>query len=162
MATLQENFQNTAITTNSGGFGYSGVVSNAIFDNPAELAIGQFGVFQAVSPAATPVDKCLRMSFASGSFPANTSAAIVFEQVDMSNASAGTLTFDYAHALLSAASDGCALEVDVSTDCGVTWTNVWTRSPLTIPSLANAGVVSGAFFYVTNQYENISIDLEHV
>jgi hypothetical protein len=155
---IEEDFQNTAIATNSGGFGYSSVVANTIFDNPDNIPVGQFGVFQAVAPATTPVDKCFRMSYASGSFPANSSAAIVFEQVDMSSISSSILTFDYAHALLGTAAE-CELAVDVSTDCGATWINVWRRNGTTVPVLANAGTVSGAFFYVTNQYENITVDL---
>jgi len=155
-ATLSENFQSIGMTPNSGGFAYSDVIPNGVMVNPDDLSIGAFGVFQAVAPANPTVGKCIRYSFASSSFTANATGSIIFEQVDMSNTSAATLTFDYAHAQLTS-NAGCMLEVDVSTDCGATWTTVWTRSGTT---LVNNGLVSGAFYYLgANDYENISVDM---
>jgi hypothetical protein len=59
---------------------------------------------------------------------------------DLTTANQPTLTFKLAKAGYQGYSD--QLDVDVSTDCGATWTNVWSKSD---PALLTAGNLGSAF-----------------
>lgn len=59
---------------------------------------------------------------------------------DLTNANQPTLTFKLAKAGYQGYSD--QLDVDISTDCGATWTNVWSQSD---PALLTAGNNANAF-----------------
>ena len=59
---------------------------------------------------------------------------------DLTTANQPTLTFKLAKAGYQGYSD--QLDVDVSTDCGATWTNVWSQSD---PALLTAGNLGSAF-----------------
>ena len=59
---------------------------------------------------------------------------------DLTTANQPTLTFKLAKAGYQGYSD--QLDVDVSTDCGATWTNVWSQSD---PALLTAGNLTSAF-----------------
>lgn len=76
--------------------------------------------------------------------------------IDMTGANSATLTFDVAHRQYSAAYVDL-LNVEVSTDCGTTWNNVWSKSG---PQLATvAGYTTGAFTPTSAQWRNESVSL---
>lgn len=58
----------------------------------------------------------------------------IVELLDLSLMSTATLTFDVAHAQYSPYID--ALDLMVSTDCGATWTTLWSKSGATLATVA--------------------------
>lgn len=89
-------------------------------------------------------------------FGAGTTADFSVEPVDLSTATAASVKFDVAHKQYSAA-ESDVLEVLVSTDCGVTWTSVWTKAGSTLST--SAGFVTSAFTPTASQWRNECIDL---
>lgn len=85
-----------------------------------------------------------------------TEDAFVMQPVDLSAATTATLTFDVAHARYSTnESDG--LRVEVSTNCGTSWTSVYNKSGST---LATATTTTSPFTPSNaNQWRNESVDL---
>lgn len=72
--------------------------------------------------------------------PAGDVDQLLTTKFDLSTANQPTLTFKLAKAGYQGYTD--QLDVDVSTDCGVTWTNVWSQSD---PALLTAGNIASAF-----------------
>jgi len=89
-------------------------------------------------------------------FGAGTSAEFSVEPVDFSTATAASIRFDVAHKQYSAA-ESDELEVFVSTDCGVTWTSVWSKAGATLST--SAGFVTTAFTPTASQWRTECIDL---
>jgi hypothetical protein len=77
------------------------------------------------------------------------------EPIDLSSASAASVSFNVAHARYSASYTD-ALEVLVSSDCGATWTSVWAKSGTTLATAANT---TAAFTPTANQWRAECIDL---
>lgn len=77
------------------------------------------------------------------------------EPVDLASASVASLQFNVAHARYSTAYTD-ALEVLVSSDCGATWTSVWSKSGST---LATANNTTSAFTPTTSQWRAECVDL---
>lgn len=77
------------------------------------------------------------------------------EPIDLSTASAASVSFNVAHATYSAQYTD-ALEVLVSSDCGTTWTSVWSKSGTT---LATAAPNTNAFTPTAAQWRAECIDL---
>lgn len=80
----------------------------------------------------------------------------IIEPVDMSSMSTGSLQFNVAHKQYSAAYTD-ALEVLVSSDCGVTWTSVWTKSGATLST--SAGYATSAFTPTAAQWRAECINM---
>ena len=138
--TLVENFN--AATLPSGTWQYSQNLPGAVFDNPNNLASSRFCVFGENS-STVDVSNCIRAAYGSSDWN-NQSAAIIFDNINLSSNATPGLTFDYAYALFNAGSGDGALEVSISTDCGTTWTSVWNRVGT---SLATGAPNNSAYFY---------------
>jgi hypothetical protein len=81
---------------------------------------------------------------------------MIVEPVDLSTASAASMTFNVADAQYSTAYID-QLEVYVSTDCGVTWTSVYNKSGAT---LATVAATTSAFTpTAANQWRNECVNL---
>ncbi|MGB0864331.1 MAG: Omp28-related outer membrane protein [Saprospiraceae bacterium] len=98
-------------------------------------------------------DGCYRWDFPL--IDAGLSSMLIFEEVDFSNAANASLTFSHAHAQQSNEND--ELEVLVSTDCGITWTSVFSKVG---SNLSTVNPVSGSRFYPkVNEWTDNSVDL---
>ncbi|HLG02815.1 MAG TPA: choice-of-anchor J domain-containing protein [Bacteroidia bacterium] len=76
--------------------------------------------------------------------------------IDITNATSGTvLEFNVAYAKYNSASND-KLEVRVSTDCGVSWSNIYSKSGTT---LSTAPVSTGPFTPTASQWRHESINL---
>ena len=83
-------------------------------------------------------------------------ASVVFEKIDLTGKTNVGLSFSYSYARWDANSTD-ALNVSVSTNCGTSWTQVWSKSG---SALATAPDVSGAYFYPTaTQWATGTVDL---
>jgi hypothetical protein len=153
--TLIEDF--TSAPLPSGTWKYTQTMPGLLFENPNNISAGNFCVFGEASSSVT-ISNCIRSQLASTNWN-NKSGAIVFDNIDLSANSAPGLSFDYAHALLSAGVGDGKLEVFVSTDCGGTWTSVWSR---TGTALATGPVTAaGTNFYPTpvTDWATANVDL---
>lgn len=85
-------------------------------------------------------------------------AHMIFEKVDLSSTSAAYLKFDYAYAQYPFTSfttdDG--LRIDVSTNCGETWTTIWDNAG---SDLATVSPSTTFFVPSSSQWESDSISL---
>ena len=88
--------------------------------------------------------------------PAGNIDNLYLSTVDMTAATGAALTFDVSHRQYSADYID-ALNVEVSTDCGVTWNNVWAKSGAQLATVA--GYTTGAFTPTAAQWraENVSL-----
>lgn len=87
------------------------------------------------------------------SAPGNTDNLYV-KPLNLSGASAPSMTFYKAYAQYQAEND--YLGVDVSTDCGVTWNNVWNESGT---ALSTASPTTSAFTPTASQWAQRTVDL---
>jgi hypothetical protein len=88
---------------------------------------------------------------------AGTTGNLYTPTVNFSTATAGaTLQFDVAHAQYSATYTE-RLKVDVSTDCGVTWSNVYNKVDPALASIST--LVTTAFIPTSTQWRHESISL---
>ena len=76
--------------------------------------------------------------------------------VDMSNVTGATMTFDVAHRQYSAAYID-AINIQVSTDCGLTWNTEWAKSGAALATVT--GGQTGAFTPTTSQWRNETVSL---
>ncbi|GAB4132689.1 MAG: hypothetical protein Fur0041_04240 [Bacteroidia bacterium] len=81
----------------------------------------------------------------------------VVEPVDMSTMTSATLQFNVAHAQYSSSYTD-ALEVLISSDCGATWTSVWSKSGAT---LATVPATTSAFTPTAAQWRPECVDLSN-
>jgi|GEM_PF-493817 len=86
-------------------------------------------------------------------------AAIQYNKIDMTDANMSySITFDYAYAQYTA-QDADKVDINISTDCGATWTNVWSKTGAdlaTAPLFANN---NQRFMPTASQWDAVSIDL---
>ena len=76
-------------------------------------------------------------------FNSGDAAAVVFEKINLSGKSSVGMTFSYAYARFDANSSD-ALNIKVSTDCGNSWTTVWSKAGSTLMTGADN---NSTFFY---------------
>jgi hypothetical protein len=82
------------------------------------------------------------------------SSMIVFEKIDLSSGSGHGLKFNHAYAQYTSEND--KLEVLVSTDCGVTWSNVYSKQGT---ALSTATAKTDRFYPAVTEWKNNSVDL---
>lgn len=80
----------------------------------------------------------------------------ILEELNLSNASNASLTFDVAHRRYSAA-ESDVLYIDASTDCGQTWTTLWTKSGAALATVT--GYLTSAFTPTAAQWRNETVSL---
>jgi hypothetical protein len=85
-----------------------------------------------------------------------TQDAFIVEPVDLTGTTTPSLKFDVAHRIYSAAYTE-KLDVFVSTDCGATWTSVYSKAGATLASVAGAS--TAAFTPTATQWRNDCVDL---
>ena len=89
-----------------------------------------------------------------------TEAAFMLETVDLTGFDTATLTFSHSHAQwqnqAGAAVSNDRLEVQISEDCGVTWTNVFDQAG---PNLSTAGASANRFFPSSQDWVANTVDL---
>ncbi|MCH2023185.1 MAG: T9SS type A sorting domain-containing protein [Saprospiraceae bacterium] len=153
--TIMEDFQTPNIT--SGTWSYSQSWDGIIINNPDNLPENRFGIL-AYGGTTYDLDQCIRACYGSTSFPDNSSGDFIFDNINLSSMAAANLTFDYSHAEETAGTGDGALEIFASTDCGSTWTSVWSRSGST---LSTSAALSGNFFYPqdSTDWQNAQVDL---
>lgn len=122
-----------------------GIPSNAYAENPSGARM--FVVDQGISSTVTyPLggfgqsESCLRWDYYAIS--AGVESSLLIENVDLSSFGGAQLTFSHAYAQYSTEND--RLQVFASSDCGVTWTNIWDKAGA---ALATAPVEGSARFY---------------
>lgn len=81
------------------------------------------------------------------------STSLVFEKLDFSGNTNTKITFDRAYAQYSSEND--KLELNASTDCGSTWTTLFSKQG---SALATAPATSNPFFPEANQWASETID----
>ena len=82
------------------------------------------------------------------------SSKLIFEKRDFSGMSGNQLTFSHAYAQYQNESD--ELKISVSTDCGSTWTSVWSKSGT---QLATVGAQTASFWPTATQWVDNTVDL---
>jgi len=119
------------------------VVSNAVGGSAVNWNIGAFG--------NSPQSYRFRFySWTGGSY-----ASVVYENLDLSGATNHNLVFAHAYAQYSNEND--KLEVNVSTDCGATWTNVYSMAG---SSLATTNPYNSGYYYPqTDEWAADNVDL---
>jgi hypothetical protein len=130
--------------------------AGAIADNPNGITA------QTVSSSSTPATSNLGgHGNSDGSFlwyfygiSAGQSSKLIFEKRDFSGTSGNQLTFSHAYAQYQAQND--ALKISISTDCGGTWTQVWSKSGAT---LATVPAQTTAFWPNASQWVDNTVDL---
>jgi len=95
------------------------------------------------------------MKFNNFTFAAGTISNFIVEPVDMTGLTTPTLTFDVAYRQYAAEND--KLEVYVSTNCGSSWTSVYSKQGATLSTVA--GVQTTAFTPTAAQWRNETVDL---
>lgn len=90
---------------------------------------------------------------------AGNTGSILFDKVDLTKAENQKLTFDYAYTSFQGSTDG--LRVEVSKNCGASWSSLWNKSGAdlrTAPEV-NVGTAGGFFKPVKDDWVTIEIDL---
>jgi hypothetical protein len=136
--------------------------ANAIADNPD--GIRAYVATSAISTAVTwnlggfgLSDGCFRWDFYA--IAGGLSSKLVYEKLDLSTMNTGdTLTLKWSHAYAQyGTTTNDMMSVKVSTDCGGTWTTLWSKSGA---NLATAPTYSsGRFYPQTTEWVADSIDL---
>ncbi|MGB1000317.1 MAG: Omp28-related outer membrane protein, partial [Flavobacteriales bacterium] len=85
------------------------------------------------------------------------SSKIVFEKLDLTGKSNYKLKFSHAHALY-AGTENDKLKINVSTDCGSTWTTVWDKSGSDLATVDPVGN-NTRFFPKANEWVSNLVDL---
>lgn len=80
----------------------------------------------------------------------------ILEGLDLTSATNASLTFDVAHRQYSAAYSD-VLSIDVSTDCGQTWNNAWTKTGAALATVT--GYTTAAFTPTAAQWRNETVSL---
>jgi hypothetical protein len=80
---------------------------------------------------------------------------MMFNKIDFSSNTGYGLKFDYAYAQYSSEND--RLQINISDDCGATWTTVWDKSGDNLKTTAPVG--SGNFFPDATQWASANVDL---
>jgi hypothetical protein len=149
---LTQGFQGLAIATAS--------PSGVIADNPNEIRA--YSVTQGISPDVTwnlgghgTSDGCFRWDY----FAVNNgqSSKLVWEKLDLTTSVNTRLSFARAHALYGG-TEPDRLKVNVSIDCGTTWTTVWDKQGsqlATTPPVGN----NVRFYPAVTQWVTDTIDL---
>jgi hypothetical protein len=83
-------------------------------------------------------------------------ASLVFEKLDLSQASGHGLTFSHSYSQYSASVND-RLRIMISTDCGVTWDNIWDKQGADLSTAPFTN--SGNFFPQSTQWVANSLDL---
>ncbi len=100
--------------------------------------------------------KSLRVDFYA--IDAGVVSKILTEKVNLSNLSGAKLYFDRAHAPYSSTTpEPDKLEVFASSDCGATWTSLWSKTGTALATSAAVG--TGRFYPQANQWGRNEIDL---
>jgi hypothetical protein len=86
--------------------------------------------------------------------PPGTSTTMTFNKIDMSENINDTLSFDVAYRQYTSEND--QLLVDISTDCGVTWENVYDKAGA---ELATVGASQTLFYPTAAHWRNEVVDL---
>ncbi len=145
-------------TTFDGMTNFSPAPSNAIAVNPDDVPA--FTVNNAVSSAVTwPLggfgNSTTSFLWDFYFIPSGRSSSIVYEKVDFSAVPTNaTLELKWSHAYaqkLFFSTD--KLDVKVSTDCGATWTNVWSKSGAdlkTVPAVTNSRYFAGVADWIAD------------
>ena len=135
--------------------------ANAIADNPD--GIRAYSVDNTVSSAVTwnlggfgNSNGCFRWDFYA--IDAGLSSQIVYEKIDLSSMGVNdTFELSWNHGYAQYTSENDRLDVKVSTDCGVTWTNVWSKAGSllsTVPPMS-----SGRFYPNVTEWVANVVDL---
>ncbi|WMX16944.1 SBBP repeat-containing protein [Aureispira sp. CCB-E] len=137
--TLSENMEGGALIS---GTGYSRELTNAYFYNPNNISEANFssleGSLYGYGQTGGFVNSDRSIRFRTYAIPAGNEMAIVMKKVDLDcNAQ---VSFSYAHQNYLGNVD--TMQVEVSTDCGATWTTVWMKSGA---DLATAGASTSNF-----------------
>ncbi|MFK7797383.1 MAG: T9SS type A sorting domain-containing protein [Aureispira sp.] len=150
----------TSVTTTFDGFAIgTPTVANAIADNPGNIRA--YTVNNAISSAVTwnlggfgNSNGCFRWDFyaiASGS------SRLIYEKIDMTQANANTAWLKWSTGYAQYTTEQDRLEVQVSTDCGLTWTTLYNQAGA---NLSTAPAVNNARFYPNvNQWRADSVSL---
>lgn len=148
----------TATPINEGFQGYGngvGAPTGAISDNPNNIRA--YTVNKSVNNLTFNLggfgnsDGCYRWDFyaiQSGS------SKLIFDKRDFTSSTGTGLTFSYGHAQYQTSND--RLKVNVSTDCGATWTTVWNKAGT---QLATAPATTNRFYPTASQWVSDTIDL---
>lgn len=137
---LDETINNALLINNSSS--YVAVLDNTVI-NSVSTPMGGFGQSA----------KSFLMQFYA--MEADLEASLIFEKIDLSNTTGNALKFDYAYAQYDADSED-ELQVNISDDCGETWTQVYSESGA---NLATAGTSSNQFFARPNDWAVQGVDL---
>lgn len=136
---IAEGFQGLAI-------GSPVPAAGVIADNPD--GVRAFSVDQGISSTVTwnlgghgASDGCFRWDFYD--IPNGDGSKLIWEKLDLTTSTNSRLSFSRAHALYGG-NEPDRLKVNVSTDCGATWTTVWDEQGA---NLATAPAVSSGRFY---------------
>jgi hypothetical protein len=82
------------------------------------------------------------------------SSKLIFEKLDFTGSTGNQLTFSHAYAQYQAEND--VLKISISTDCGGSWTQVWSKSGAT---LATVPAQQPVFWPTANQWVDNTVDL---
>ena len=82
------------------------------------------------------------------------SSKLIFEKRDFSGTSGNQLTFSHAYTQYQAEND--VLKISISTDCGGSWTQVWSKSGAT---LATVPAQTAVFWPTATQWVDNTVDL---
>jgi hypothetical protein len=83
--------------------------------------------------------------------------SLYLDKLDLTDKKNASLTFDHAYTSWQGALD--KLEVLVSTDCGVSWTSVWSKSGSSLKTAPEVNISSVSFSPKSTQWVNNSVDL---
>lgn len=131
--------------------------SNAIADNPDGIAafVVNNGINSGVSQEIGGFgnsSNSFRWDFYTIS--SGESSMIVFEKIDLSSGTGHGIKFNHAYAQYQTSND--KLDVLVSTDCGVTWSNVYSKAG---SALSTAAANSSRFYPAVTEWKNNFVDL---
>ncbi len=133
--------------------------SGAIADNPSDIRA--YSVDNTISTAVTwnlggfgNSNGCFRWDYygiANGD-----ASKLIFEKLDLTGKTNYKLKFNHAHALY-AGTEADQLKVNVSTDCGTTWTTVWDKSGANLATVAPVG--TARFYPNVGEWVSNTVDL---
>jgi hypothetical protein len=150
----------TSVTTTFDGLAIgTPTVANAIADNPD--GIRAFVVNNGISTAVTwqlggfgRSNGCFRWDF--WTIPNNQSSRIIYEKIDMTQANANTAWLKWSTGYAQYTNELDRLEVQVSTDCGLTWTTLYNQAGA---NLSTAPASNSRFYPNVNQWRADSVSL---
>lgn len=82
------------------------------------------------------------------------SSKLIFEKLDFTGTTGNQLTFSHAYSQYQAEND--VLKISISTDCGGSWTQVWSKSGAT---LATVPAQTAVFWATASQWVDNTVDL---